>query len=130
MAKKKSVIFDFFGTASVMGLHMVSGPMLGSILGYFFDKYFDTSPFGLIFGFFLGIVAGYKNVIEDSKKLDAEREKIEEKSNVEELEQDPQGYTEYGIFGEEKKIHFEKNSEEMAEIEKTTQKEIQEKENK
>ncbi len=127
--KKKNAIFDLFGTASTMGLHMVSGPLLGGIAGYFFDKFFDTSPFGLIFGFFLGIVAGYKNVMEDSKRLEKERENLEEKiANNTEEEQNLQEFKEYGLFGEEKTLNFDTNSQEFKEIEQETQKEIEEKE--
>ncbi len=127
--KKKNVVFDLFGTASTMGLHMVSGPLLGGIGGYFFDKFFDTSPFGLIFGFFLGIVAGYKNVLEDSKRLEKERESLDEeiaKSAI--AEENPQEFKEYGLFGEEKTLNFDANSQEFKEIEEETQKEIEEKE--
>ncbi len=127
--KKKNVVFDLFGTASTMGLHMVSGPLLGGIAGYFFDKFFDTSPFGLIFGFFLGIVAGYKNVMEDSKRLEKERESLDEEiAKSAKEEENPQEFKEYGLFGEEKTHNFDTNSQEFKEIEEETKKEIEEKE--
>ncbi len=126
--KKRNGIFDLFGTASTMGLHMVSGPLLGGILGYFADKFFDSSPFALIFGFFLGIVAGYKNVMEDSKKLEKERENMEALAKDEKEEEKPEEFVEYGLFSKGKTHHFDSGSTELKEIEEETQKEIEEKE--
>ncbi len=127
--KKKNVLFDLFGTASTMGLHMVSGPLLGGILGYFLDKFFDSSPFGLIFGFFLGIVAGYKNILEDSKRLEKERKSLDEEIEKSEKEEEhPERFQEYGLFGKTKEHNFDVNSEEFKKIEEETQQEIKDKE--
>lgn len=64
-------VFGALGTASTMGLHMVSGPIVGTGLGYLLDSYvFDSYPYGTIIGFILGILAGFRNVQIDAKRLE------------------------------------------------------------
>ena len=63
-------LFGMLGTASTMGLHMVSGPLVGGGLGYLCDTYlFDSYPIGLSIGVVLGIFAGFRNVYIDAKYL-------------------------------------------------------------
>jgi len=63
-------ILGALGTASTMGLHMVSGPIVGSVIGYLCDTYlFDSWPYGSIIGFILGVAAGFRNVHADAKLL-------------------------------------------------------------
>ena len=42
--ENKQGLFDSLGRASVMGLHMVSGIIVGCLLGYWLDKWFGTYP--------------------------------------------------------------------------------------
>lgn len=68
--KNGNPVFGAIGTASSMGLHMVSGPIVGSALGYACDAYlFDSWPYGSIIGFILGVLAGFKNVHADAQLL-------------------------------------------------------------
>ncbi len=123
--KKKSAVSDYLGTASTMGMHMISGPLLGCILGYLFDNYFKTDPIGLIVGFVIGIVAGYRNVLEDAQKLQKERENLENQI-TKNTESDIQGssYVEYELFGKNKKIQFdEQGNKTIVEEEKIASKE-------
>ncbi|CCH49788.1 AtpZ/AtpI family protein [Pseudodesulfovibrio piezophilus] len=62
------------GTASTMGLHIVSATIVGLALGYFLDDYFGTKPWLLMIFFFLGVVAGFKMMIEDFRKLQRRQE--------------------------------------------------------
>ncbi|HIQ31295.1 MAG TPA: hypothetical protein EYH49_03925 [Aquifex aeolicus] len=61
--------------ALMVGLDIVGGIIAGLLVGYFFDiatkKWlgYDTSPWGLLFFFFIGIVAGFKNAFTDMKRL-------------------------------------------------------------
>ncbi len=57
------------GTASTMGLHMVSAIIVGLVFGYILDTYFGTKPYLIMFFFFLGVLAGFKMVWEDFQKL-------------------------------------------------------------
>lgn len=55
--------------AGTIGLHMVSGVAVGTVLGWLLDRWLETWPW--LTGIFMvvGIVAGFKNVYVDTKKL-------------------------------------------------------------
>lgn len=67
--RARSSTFDMLATAGTIGLHMVSGPMVGFALGYGLDYWLDTGPWCKLAGFLLGIAAGFKNVYDDSRRL-------------------------------------------------------------
>lgn len=56
--ENKQGLFDSLGRASVMGLHMVSGIIVGCLLGYWLDKWFGTYPWCAGVGLIVGIGAG------------------------------------------------------------------------
>ena len=56
-------------TAGVIGLHMVSGPLVGFALGYGCDAFFGTHPYGKILFLIVGVGAGFLNVYRDSRIL-------------------------------------------------------------
>ncbi|MCQ2443887.1 MAG: AtpZ/AtpI family protein [Mailhella sp.] len=75
------------GTASIMGLHMVTGPAVGAGLGWLADSCLDSFPWGAGIGLFLGIAAGVRNVWVDARWLaraeaasDAERKTTSDRS--------------------------------------------------
>ena len=77
--------FSLLGTASTMGLHMVSGPIVGGGLGWLVDHWLDSWPVAASVGLVLGLAAGFRNVWADARYLehsnavlDAERKKQEE----------------------------------------------------
>ena len=53
--ENKQGLFDSLGRASVMGLHMVSGIIVGCLLGYWLDKWFGTYPWCAGVGLIVGI---------------------------------------------------------------------------
>lgn len=61
--------------AGSIGLHMVSGIAVGTLIGYALDAWLETSPW--LTGIFMvvGIVAGFKNVYVDTNKLVKAQEK-------------------------------------------------------
>lgn len=61
--------FSLLGTASTMGLHMVSGPLVGGGLGWLADTWLDSWPWGAGIGLVLGIAAGFRNVWIDARYL-------------------------------------------------------------
>ena len=67
-----SGMFSLLGTASTMGLHMVSGPIVGGVLGWLADKWLDSWPVGAAVGLLLGVTARYlirgKNTTSTRKK--------------------------------------------------------------
>jgi len=77
--------FSLLGTASTMGLHMVSGPVVGGGLGWLVDHWLDSWPVAASVGLVLGLAAGFRNVWADARYLehsnavlDAERKEQEE----------------------------------------------------
>ena len=59
---------SMLGTASVMGLHLVSGPLVGGFIGYGLDRFFGTR-FLILVMIFLGFVAGFRMLLEDARRL-------------------------------------------------------------
>ena len=66
MAKKRG--FLQYLSIGTIGLHLVSGVIVGVLIGYFLDNYFDTSPWLTIIFFFLGVAAGFRNMYKDVQK--------------------------------------------------------------
>ena len=66
---KKSGTLDVLATAGTIGLHMVSGPLVGFGIGYALDWWLGTNPWFKLIFLVVGIGAGFLNVYEDSKRL-------------------------------------------------------------
>lgn len=56
------------GDAMKMGVELVAGVAVGSVFGYFVDKWLGTMPLFFIICFFLGAVAGFRNMIRESRR--------------------------------------------------------------
>lgn len=73
-------IMQVAGDTGTLGLHMVSATFVGLAMGYFLDKwmleYFDihTKPWLTMIFLILGIVSGFRMVIQDVLRMQA-REK-------------------------------------------------------
>ncbi len=67
--KKKSESFEVFATAGTIGLHMVTGPLVGFGMGYGLDILLDTSPWMKLVFLLIGIGAGFLNVYRDTQSL-------------------------------------------------------------
>ena len=61
--------FSSAASASAMALHLVTGPVVGGLLGYFLDDWLGTDPWLFISLLILGIAAGFKNMYLDAKRL-------------------------------------------------------------
>lgn len=55
--------------AGTIGLHMVSGIVVGTLIGWGIDKWLETSPWFTGIFLVIGIVAGFKNVYVDTRRL-------------------------------------------------------------
>ena len=62
--------FSLLGTASTMGLHMVSGPVVGGGLGWLVDEWLGSWPVASGVGLLLGLAAGFRNVWLDARYLE------------------------------------------------------------
>lgn len=77
-------LFGMLGTASTMGMHMISGPLVGGGLGYLCDTYFfDSYPIGLCIGMVLGVFAGFRNIYLDAKYMQREEKRLDEENRIE-----------------------------------------------
>ncbi|QJT10099.1 AtpZ/AtpI family protein [Oceanidesulfovibrio marinus] len=76
--KGKFRIFDkdardaLFGVGTI-GMHLVGSTFIGLAMGYYLDKWLDpkygTKPYLTFFFLFMGIVAGFRNVFFEAKRL-------------------------------------------------------------
>lgn len=56
-------------TAGVIGLHMVSGPLVGAAIGFGLRAWLDLGSWVVLAFLFIGIGAGFLNVWRDSSQL-------------------------------------------------------------
>ena len=67
-------------TVGTIGLHLVSGIIVGLFIGYLLDNFFNTQNyiFTIVF-FFLGILSGFYNMYKDVMKYIKEEESKQQK---------------------------------------------------
>lgn len=66
---KKYKHSESMGLAYMMGVHLVSGVIVGIVMGYYLDKYFDTKPWLTLTFLVFGIIAGYRNMFQEMKRI-------------------------------------------------------------
>ena len=57
------------GQAFKMSTELVSAVLVGTIIGFILDTWFDTKPWLIVIFFFLGAIAGMLNVIRAANKM-------------------------------------------------------------
>lgn len=55
--------------ATTMGMHMVSGVVVGGLIGYGLDKWLDIAPWGMAVFVVIGIMAGFRTIYMDAQRL-------------------------------------------------------------
>ena len=68
-SKKELSTQSNFGQAFKMSTELVSAVLVGTIIGFILDTWFDTKPWLIITFFFVGVVEGITNVIRSAKKI-------------------------------------------------------------
>ena len=63
---------SFMGNAFKLGTELVAAVVVGTIIGFILDSWFDTKPWLIIIFFFLGAFAGILNVIRTANKMQKE----------------------------------------------------------
>ena len=63
---------SFMGSAFKLGTELVSAVVVGTIIGFILDSWFDTKPWLIIIFFFLGAAAGMLNVIRTANRMQKE----------------------------------------------------------
>ena len=56
-------------STGTIGLHLVSGPLVGVAIGFGLDSWLGTVPWMKVIFLFVGIGAGFLNVYRDSRRL-------------------------------------------------------------
>ena len=63
---------SFMGSAFKLGTELVAAVVVGTIIGFILDSWFDTKPWLIIIFFFLGAAAGIINVIRVANRMQKE----------------------------------------------------------
>ena len=66
---KRGVIM---GSAFKLGTELVAATLVGTIIGFILDNWFDTKPWFIIIFFLIGVIAGMLNVIKVAKRMQNE----------------------------------------------------------
>jgi len=66
---KPSGAMELLSTAGTIGLQLVCATFIGLAMGYFLDKWLGTSPWLLVIFLLLGIVAGFRDVFLEAKRI-------------------------------------------------------------
>ncbi len=62
------------GLAFRLGIELVAAILIGTLMGYAVDHYFDTKPWGILAGLFLGGAAGFLTVYRTSMAMQFDEE--------------------------------------------------------
>ena len=62
-------------SATTLGIHIVVATFIGFITGWYLDKWFDTRPWLTLLMLILGVIAGFKNVFEEVRKIQRAEER-------------------------------------------------------
>ena len=57
------------GSAFRLGTELVAAAVVGTIIGFILDNWFDTKPWFIIIFFLIGVIAGILNVIRVAKSM-------------------------------------------------------------
>ena len=60
---------SFMGSAFKLGTELVAAVVVGTIIGFILDSWFDTKPWFMIIFFFLGAAAGMLNVVKAANRM-------------------------------------------------------------
>ena len=63
---------SFMGSAFKLGTDLVAAVVVGTIIGFILDTWFDTKPWLIIIFFFLGAAAGMLIVIKTANRMQKE----------------------------------------------------------
>ena len=63
---------SFMGNAFKLGTELVAAVVVGTIIGFILDNWFDTKPWLIIIFFFIGSAAGMLNVIRAAQRMQKE----------------------------------------------------------
>ena len=65
-SEKKGI---FLGNAFKLGTELIAAVIVGTIIGFILDSWFDTKPLLIIIFFIFGYIAGILNIFRAAKKM-------------------------------------------------------------
>lgn len=69
MAPSQDPLFSGLGQAIRVGTDLLAALIVGGVLGWFIDTYvFDSEPWALVIGLFLGLGAGIRNAYRTAQR--------------------------------------------------------------
>jgi len=82
MSEERRQLFKTLGFLSSVGISMVASTFIGLAMGYYLDKWLDTSPWLTLVFLLLGIVSGFRNIfILTSRELKRQQNEQENHDN-------------------------------------------------
>mgnify|MGYP001579556270 FL=1 len=69
MEEKDRRLFRLLGALSTVGITLVATTVIGYYLGKYLDGFFGSSPWLTILFLLFGIAAGFKNLYDQTKKI-------------------------------------------------------------
>lgn len=64
-----------FSQAGLLGIHLVASTFVGALIGWYLDKWLETKPVFFLLFLVFGIIAGFKNMYLETKKIQRELDK-------------------------------------------------------
>ncbi len=80
MADDKKELFKSLGLLSTIGISMVASTLIGLAMGYYLDRWLETSPWLTLLFLLFGIVAGFRNIFILTRR-ELRRQKQEDEKN-------------------------------------------------
>ena len=68
-SKKNDKPTSNLGTAFKLSTELVVTVVVGTIIGFILDNWFDTKPWLILMFFFVGVIAGILNVVRSAKDM-------------------------------------------------------------
>ena len=70
MEEKDRKVWRLIGALSTVGITLVAALVIGFYLGFKLDEHFGTSPWLTVIFLILGIIAGFKNLVTMSRRIE------------------------------------------------------------
>ena len=70
MEEKDRKVWRLIGALSTVGITLVAALVIGFYIGLKLDEYFGTSPWLTVIFLILGIIAGFKNLVTLSRRIE------------------------------------------------------------
>lgn len=73
--EEKQRLFNDLRLYGSLGIEMAAAVLIGTLTGYWADKWLGTQPWILIIGFILGAAAGFRSLYRIISREDGDKEK-------------------------------------------------------